>query len=68
LQFALSAQMMGCWTRFAATGDPNGGGAPHWPRFSPARHQIQELVPAATGSQAGFAAEHHCGLWASIEG
>jgi para-nitrobenzyl esterase len=59
--------MMGYWTRFAATGDPNGGGAPHWPRFSPARHQIHELVPA-TGPQAGFAAEHHCGLWASIEG
>jgi para-nitrobenzyl esterase len=67
-QLALSAQMMGYWTRFAATGDPNGGGAPYWPRFSTARHQIQDLVPAATGPQTGFAAGHHCGLWASIEG
>jgi para-nitrobenzyl esterase len=64
-QFALSAQMMGYWTRFAATGDPNGGGAPDWPRFNPARQQIQELVPGATAPQTGFAAEHHCAFWAS---
>jgi carboxylesterase type B len=28
---ALSAAMMGAWVRFAATGDPNGGGLPDWP-------------------------------------
>lgn len=28
----LSDLMMGYWTRFAATGDPNGGDAPAWPR------------------------------------
>lgn len=31
---ALSEQMMGYWTRFAATGDPNGGGAPEWPAYT----------------------------------
>ncbi len=30
----LSEQMMGYWTRFARTGDPNGGGAVEWPRYS----------------------------------
>lgn len=28
---ALSDAMIGYWSRFAATGDPNGGGAPEWP-------------------------------------
>ncbi len=31
---ALSEQMMGYWTRFARTGDPNGAGAVTWPRYS----------------------------------
>jgi para-nitrobenzyl esterase len=57
--------MMGYWTRFAATGNPNGSGAPYWPRFSSARQQIQELVPGVTGPQTGFAAEHRRAFWAS---
>jgi para-nitrobenzyl esterase len=65
-QFALSAQMMGYWTRFAATGNPNGGGAPHWPRFRPASPRIQGLVPAGTVPRPDFAAEHHCGFWATV--
>ncbi len=32
----LSRTMMGYWTRFAATGDPNGGGAPVWPKYDAA--------------------------------
>ncbi len=31
---ALSQAMMGYWIRFAATGDPNGEGAPAWPRYA----------------------------------
>ncbi len=30
---ALADAMAGYWTRFAATGDPNGGGAPEWPEY-----------------------------------
>jgi para-nitrobenzyl esterase len=64
-QFALSDQIMGYWARFAATGDPNGDGAPLWPAFTPAQHQIQELAPAGTAPQTGFAAEHQCTFWDS---
>jgi len=69
-QFALSAQIMGYWTRFAATGNPNGDGAPQWPQFSGARPKIQELVPRATVPEAetGFAGAHQCAFWATIEG
>jgi para-nitrobenzyl esterase len=67
-QFALSAQMMGYWSRFAATGNPNGGGAPYWPAFSTTGQQIQELTPTGTGPQAGFAAEHKCAFWAQFGG
>ena len=31
---ALSDLIAGYWARFARTGDPNGSGAPHWPRYS----------------------------------
>ena len=30
----LSERMVGYWTRFAATGDPNGEGLPGWPAFT----------------------------------
>jgi para-nitrobenzyl esterase len=36
----LSNAMMGYWTRFAATGDPNGGGAVVWPRYDKAARHL----------------------------
>jgi para-nitrobenzyl esterase len=35
---ALAQAMSGCWTRFAATGDPNGDGLPTWSAY----HQDEE--------------------------
>jgi para-nitrobenzyl esterase len=41
--YELSDAIMGYWTRFAATGNPNGGGAPAWPEYDPATDEHLEL-------------------------
>jgi carboxylesterase type B len=48
---ALSRAMMGAWVRFAASGDPNGGGLT-WPAYDPAKDNY--LIwgdPIAAGAQ-----------------
>ena len=67
-QFALSAQMMKYWSRFAATGNPNGGGAPYWPAFDPVRQRIEELTSTGITPETSFGAYHQCAFWAQIEG
>jgi len=62
---ALSAQMAGYWARFARTGDPDGDGAAHWPRYS--RKDEQYLIfdnPVKTG--AGFM-DRECDFVEQIE-
>jgi para-nitrobenzyl esterase len=46
----LAAAMSGYWVHFAATGDPNGSGMPHWPAFRGAAGRVQRLGdPIGTG-------------------
>lgn len=40
----LSDEMVGYWTRFARSGDPNGDGAPDWPRYEPSTDRNIELA------------------------
>jgi len=48
---ALSGAIMGYWGRFAATGDPNGVGAPAWPRYAAAPDPYLELrTPIISGA------------------
>jgi para-nitrobenzyl esterase len=49
--YALSDAIMGYWTRFAATGNPNGAGAPAWPQYDRSSDEHLELGDAIkTGS------------------
>ena len=43
---ALGRQMMGYWSRFARTGNPDGAGAVTWPRWSDAAAQALQLDAA----------------------
>ncbi|MFI7586764.1 carboxylesterase/lipase family protein [Spongisporangium articulatum] len=64
-QKALSRQMIGYWTTFARTGDPNGGGRPTWPQASSGnllKLTTQGAGPAPS-SLAAFAADHRCDAW-----
>lgn len=64
-QQRLADQMIRYWARFAATGNPNGGDLPDWPRF---RHSnAQSLAPADGGGiqQVDVNREHNCGFWLS---
>ncbi|MDP3175792.1 MAG: carboxylesterase/lipase family protein [Phenylobacterium sp.] len=52
---ALAAQVNDTWTAFAATGDPNGAGLPHWPAYTAQRRatllidQHSQVVDDALG-------------------
>jgi para-nitrobenzyl esterase len=66
-QRALSDQMISYWSRFAATGNPNGIG-PRWPAFTARDQRLQSLTSTGTAPQpaAGFAADHQCAFWAAL--
>ena len=50
---ALSEAMVGYWTRFAATGNPNGDGAPEWPEYNRESDQWMVLDAPAPQAEAG---------------
>ncbi len=52
---------LGYWTRFAATGDPNGGGAPSWPKYT--AEADPHLVLDTTIASATGAAASDCAFW-----
>lgn len=66
-QRRLSDRMIGYWSAFAATGDPNSAPGPRWPGFGSAdRGNVLSLAPGADGIRpVDLAAAHQCRFWAS---
>lgn len=62
-QQALSDAMVGYWTHFAATGNPNAPRTPHWSPFTARAPYVQELAPTGIGPNKVFAARHRCAFW-----
>ena len=63
-QKAMAATMIGYWTTFARTGDPNHPGAPHWTAATVRSHNQLQLVPDRI-READVAAEHQCAFWSA---
>ncbi|HEY3352580.1 MAG TPA: carboxylesterase family protein [Polyangia bacterium] len=61
---ALADVIGGSWSRLAATGDPNGGGAPAWPEYVAATDPFLQLEdPSASGAGVRTAP---CDFWDTI--
>jgi para-nitrobenzyl esterase len=60
-QIELSNAMIGYWTQFAKTGNPNSAGAPTWSQYS-AGGSFESLVPPTpvTESDETFDSDHKC--------
>jgi len=60
----LSESMLGAWARFAATGDPNGGKLPPWPRFDPA---LRDVLVFDSESEVRGERVDRCDFWQSLD-
>jgi para-nitrobenzyl esterase len=61
----LSEDVLGAWARFAATGDPNGGRLPPWPRFDPAAREYLAFDSASAVRRG--ARLDACDFWRSLD-
>src|SRR5678815_3325515 len=65
-ELALSDQIVGYWVRFAASGDPNGAGAPAWPVYDVASDPaivLDDAIAATPG-----AGMDSCDFWDGLSG
>ncbi|WP_163568831.1 carboxylesterase family protein [Fodinicola feengrottensis] len=62
-QRLLSDQLISYWATFAANGDPNRAGQPHWAPFN--GRNAQSLAPGAVRG-VDLEATHHCQFWSTV--
>jgi para-nitrobenzyl esterase len=63
-QVHLSSQMIGFWSRFARTGNPNADDAWWvWPQYGSAADLALSLKPTGVAATNDFAARHQCLFW-----
>jgi para-nitrobenzyl esterase len=65
-QAELGDRMIGAWVRFAATGDPNGGGEADWPALTDDRGADGWYVQSLTSGpwqRAAFTEDHQYAFW-----
>ena len=62
----LSDQIVGAWTNFAKTGNPNGPGLPMWPVFTSGTGPfLAQDNPNSTETAAQYSNNYHCAFWAT---
>jgi para-nitrobenzyl esterase len=59
-QVRLSDAMVGYWTQFAKTGDPNSSSRPLWPAYSASTDEFQSLTPPTPVVESNFDTGHQC--------
>jgi para-nitrobenzyl esterase len=62
-ELAISDAVIGYWTRFAATGDPNGGGAVNWPQYDATTDTYLQLGPGVTPTPGAGLHTENCDWW-----
>ena len=62
---AVQSQMLAYWVQFARTGNPNGTGLPHWPRYAGGTDCYLQLTATPDGSACGLRTEES-DLWDAV--
>jgi para-nitrobenzyl esterase len=65
-QERLSDAMVGYWTQFAKSGDPNRPGTRFWPRYDATADRFLSLVTPSPAIERGFATDHTCDFWSTL--
>jgi para-nitrobenzyl esterase len=65
-EITLSDQIVGAWTRFTKTGNPNGPGLPTWQALTPGNGPfLQQDTPNSIETDTQYDANYNCEFWAS---